>query len=93
MKLECQLSSTSSLHQELEESRSQFERQLATAEKRLSEVHSRKMSELNSCNDDLKSEMEKLNVSLDKLAYWVLVQNQPSSQWISWIYQWEYPLD
>ena len=62
MKLERQQTSARSLHQELEETISQFEQEQAMHQKRLSEVHGKKISELMLCNDDLKAEIGRLNV-------------------------------
>ena len=60
--MECQQDSISSLQQELESMFSQKEQELATQEKRLDELHTKKTSQLTLYIDDLKSDIGKLNV-------------------------------
>ena len=62
MKLECQQSSASSVQQELETELAMLEKEQATREKRMDEVHSKKLLEVTNYNNDLKTEIEKLNV-------------------------------
>lgn len=64
MKLECQQTSTSSMQHELETALSQLEKEQAMREKRLDEIHSRKLLEVTHYNNDLKAEIEKLNVCM-----------------------------
>lgn len=63
MKLECQGSSLAVLQQELDSALTQLDQEKATHEKRMVEIHSEKMSDLTALNEDLKMEIEKLNVS------------------------------
>lgn len=63
MKLECQQTTSSSLQQELEATLTLAESEQATQTKRLTELHSKKVSELTVHSDDLKAEIAKLNVS------------------------------
>lgn len=63
MKLECQQVSSSSLQQELEVTLAQLEKEQVTREKRLGEIHSKKILELTLLNDDSKAEIGKLSVS------------------------------
>ncbi len=65
MKIERQETSINSIQRDLEAAHSQLEeehKERATCEKRLKEVHSKKTSELNAYNEDLRVEIEKLNV-------------------------------
>lgn len=67
MKLECQQLSSKSLQQELESTLAKSEKEQATREKRLEEVHSKKVLELTLLHDDFKAEIGKLNVRLEVL--------------------------
>ena len=67
MKVECYQSSVNSIQHDLEVAHSHLEEERkgrATCEKRLNEVHLRKISELTTSNDDLKAEIGKLHVCL-----------------------------
>lgn len=64
MKLERQQVSSNSLQQELEATQTQLEKEQAMREKRMEEVHSKKILELTLLNDDSKAEIGKLNVCL-----------------------------
>ena len=62
MKLERQQVSSNSLQQELEATQTQLEKEQAMREKRMGEVHSKKILELTLLNEDSKAEIGKLSV-------------------------------
>ena len=62
LKLDCQRSNAEAIHQELETMKEHLEQEHAMKVQRLGQVCSKKTHELSSLNEDLKSEVEKLEV-------------------------------
>ena len=63
LKLDCQGATLSSLQQELESLRPQLEQEAALKLQRLEEVHCKKLHQLSKHNDELKAEVDKIDVS------------------------------
>ena len=62
--MDCQKANIDALQQEVESTRSHLEREHALKQQRLEEVCSKKIHDVTSFNEDLKSEVEKLEMQL-----------------------------